>query len=134
MVDIMVDTSIQPGYISNLKRCFDGTRYSYLIRQIDKAYAEGDSKKLSDCISQLPNEETMLAELIEKLKGKSVYKTLKRVMYNKTPSYVALKAMLSLATHIVIEIEKGRGEYCLLLESVFARCAALMEEIHAQKS
>lgn len=54
--------------------------------------------------------------LLEKLKGKPVYKTLSKVIEEKeVTDNEKLKALFSLGTHCVIECEQGRKEYQVIV-------------------
>ncbi len=71
--------------------------------------------------------ETLLATLVESLKGKSVYKTLKALSEGKVEDdAVALKGLFSLGTHVAIEVEHGRKEYRTLLPSIVEKIEQLI--------
>jgi hypothetical protein len=72
--------------------------------------------------------QTLLATLVESLKGKSVYKTLKALSEGKVEdSAVALKGLFSLGTHVAIEVEHGRKEYRTLLPFVVEKINHILE-------
>jgi hypothetical protein len=76
-----------------------------------------DSFKACEVIvNNFPTKETLLSELMEKLKGKSIFRTLKKLHENKdVGALIKLKGFSSLITHTIIEMEQGKTEYGLLL-------------------
>jgi len=100
---------------------FANTQYSHIIKEADRYFRRGE---LGLCLAQLgrlPSAKELLAELVERLKGKSVYKTLERAKRNGRKGMVELKALSSLLTHAVIECEKGRLEYRRLIPLLLER-------------
>lgn len=88
------------------------------------------NEKFNECIetlSKLPDEQKLLALLIEKLKGKSVYTTLSAICSDAMDcDYTTLKGLMSLSTHVVIECEQGRTEYGLLLEDLYRKIGSVL--------
>jgi len=73
------------------------------------------------------DKEQLLQQLVEKLKGKSVYKTLIQITRDENvPRTRALKGLFSLGTHLVIEIEQGGKQYECLLEDIYNRLGQLI--------
>lgn len=109
---------------------FTGTVHE---KTVDAAFAEyetGDNKATLRLLNQLPSQETLLRELIEKLKGKSVYKTLKHMdESNMDSAEESVKGLFSLGTHIVIECEKGRREFRMLLPLVYDKIGELLTKV-----
>jgi len=78
----------------------------------------------------LTGEEELLDALIEKLKDKPVYKTLKKIAKGKIGSvYEELKGWFSLGTHVAIELEHGHVEYLLILDMVHRKLSGLVNEV-----
>ena len=69
----------------------------------------------------------LLEQLCIKLKKKPVYKTLRKIMKGTADTDESLKALFSIGTHIVIEIEQGKSEYMFLLEHVHKRIGCILE-------
>jgi hypothetical protein len=73
------------------------------------------------------NENQLMKNLLEKLRGKSVYRTLKVISEKNIDSGpVALKGLFSLGTHIAIEMEQGNTEYQKLLPSLCNRIRSIL--------
>jgi ArsR family metal-binding transcriptional regulator len=72
--------------------------------------------------------EQLFDELLENLKNKSVYSTLKNIMSGrKTDIIFQLKGLSSLLTHICIEIDHGNDEYKEVLFEVYGKIQELMK-------
>ena len=97
------------------------------VRNVKRAYAKGDLKKVLEGLKKLPTKEDLLRSLFERLKGKSVYKTLSKILKEeKVEIETELKGLFSLGTHIVIECEKGKTQYEVLLPYVYERLGAVL--------
>ena len=69
----------------------------------------------------------MLEQLLEKLKGKSVHKTLSRIVQGKTKNkFENLKGWLSLGTHSAIECEQGNTEFRAVLFEIYEKLGKLL--------
>ena len=65
--------------------------------------------------------------LVEKLKGKPVYNTLKRIRNGRAKNvYEELKGLFSLGVHVCIECERGNNEYQTLLEQVYRKIGGIL--------
>ena len=94
-------------------------RYSSIVRDIMKLYEAREFELCKKDLRNLPTKEQLLKELVEKLKGKSVWKTLKLLQEGHVEKgYVAAKGLSSLLTHIIIECEAGNTEYGMLIPVV----------------
>jgi len=103
---------------------FKHTRFERVVVEAMQAFEDG--KSLDRHFNQLPTKAELLRELIESLKGKSVYKTLRLINEGKTvEKEVELKGLSSLFTHIVIECQ-SRKEFRQLLPLVHDRIGVLM--------
>jgi hypothetical protein len=68
--------------------------------------------------------------LLESIKHKSVYTTLKNVLSGKkTSTYYTLKGLFSLATHISIELEHNKLEYLPLLKEVNEKIQKILKTL-----
>ena len=73
-------------------------------------------------LDKLPSTGVLLERLVEKLKGKSVSKTLRKIQEGKTEdNLITAKGLSSLLTHIFIECEKGNTEYRILVPSIIEK-------------
>lgn len=85
--------------------------YPNIIKQANAFYEEGSIGYCEDVLNRLPTQEQLLDELIEKLKGKSIYKTIIEVQSGKcTNKFVRIKMISSLITHVCIECEKDKSD------------------------
>ena len=101
-----------------------------IVEEAIKLYWDGKYTGCAVELNKLPTEEKLLEELIEKLKGKSVYSTLKRVQEKKdTNSFIALKGITSLLTHCLIECEHDNKEYRMLIPTILEKINQLGFEI-----
>ena len=95
--------------LSNAKKYFANTQYQHLVERAEKFYEQANFDLSGEVLDTLPTVERLLDELVERLKDKPVYKTLKRIANNECKdTSTLLKGLLSLSTHCVIECEKGR--------------------------
>ena len=102
------------------ERYFTRDIYIESVRSARTAFLQRDYLKARKILASLPNEQQLFEELLEKLKGKSVYKTLKAVIEKKTTTkFTDLKGLFSLGTHVAIECERGNNEYALLLSRLY---------------
>jgi len=78
-------------------------------------------------VDTYPTSESLLAQLIEKLKGKSIYRTLKKITEGKTENdATTLKGLFSLGTHVAVEMEKENKEYAVLLHMIHERIGKII--------
>jgi len=95
---------------------FDGTKYDKILEAARRAADEGKLKGAQAILGTLPTDDQLLAQLVEKLKGKSVATTLERIRKREvTEGFTAMKGLSSLMTHVLIECEKGATEFRKLI-------------------
>lgn len=81
-------------------------------------------------VKLFPTSDSLMAELMEKLKGKSIFRTLKKIHENKDVGpLITLKGLSSLITHTIIEMEQGRSEYGMLLPKLLEKQQELLYEL-----
>ena len=91
---------------------------------------ERNESKQKDILEKLPTIEVLLAELVEKLKGKSVYSTIKKISLGEgKDDYVTAKGLSSLWTHAVIECEHGNKEFRCLLPLILEKLNELVYKL-----
>ena len=101
---------------------FKGTKYEAVLKKALYYFSKSDFTKCELELSTLPTMLSLLTELFGKLKGKSVYKSIQKVFKDKSASKLKmLKVLFSLGTHTVIECEKGRLEFRLLLDCIYSK-------------
>lgn len=102
-----------------LNKYFTSNIYEKLLQETNQAYLKNDFKRLDELMEKFPTEQQLLGMLVEKLKGKSVYTTLRKILEGKVKNQAALsKGLSSLLTHTLVEIEQGNPEYKLLMEDL----------------
>lgn len=113
--------------IETAQRFFSDTKYAQIVENAVVLFNSGKEVTAGLELGKLPTEEQLLNQLIEKLKGKSVYKTLKRVArggFENSDRF--LKGLFSLGTHIVVEVEQGRSEYRMLLPVIYGKIGKIL--------
>ena len=106
---------------------FNGTKYQSIVAGIIRCRQNSNLAEALVLAKSLPSEETLLKELIESLRGKSAYRTLKKIEENKiTEGPQFLKGLFSLGTHVAIEIDKGHLEYRMLLPVIYEKLGAAL--------
>lgn len=111
------------------EKYFIGTRFERCVKEALRAYDDNESAASDNALNKLPTKEQLLRQLIEKLKGKSVYQTLRKVNTGRSTPEDFLKAMFSLGAHIVIECQQGKKEYRILLPLIQEQIAELIYDI-----
>ena len=109
---------------------FKGTKYGGIVETASAAFA---AKRFEECLKELdklPSREDLFESLLEKLKGKSVYRTLEKIKKGQTQdSCSVLKAISSLLTHAAIEVEQGNREYRYLFPTLLDRLCEIVYSI-----
>ena len=109
-----------------ITRRFHGTVYQPLVEQASEAYVAGNYKMIDEIEKKLPTEYQMLETLVEKLKKKSVYANLRKIIkgesVDKAQHAIALSSLL---THCLIEM-KDKLEYKVLAKSLSDKLAGLV--------
>jgi len=104
------------------EQAFQGTKYDSVVNEASQLYGVGKFSACLEKLEELPTEAQLLKDLIEKLKGKSVYKTLKRLANGHGCGGITeAVATTSLLTHILLEIKAGNLEYRKLALSTLER-------------
>ncbi|MHA1288849.1 MAG: hypothetical protein ACTSPB_15770 [Candidatus Thorarchaeota archaeon] len=110
------------------EKYFTRAEYSGIVNSARKLYEQGNFEQCRKILDTLPTASELFDQLTEKLKGKSVYRTLKKLQEGKGGPEVTPKALSSLLTHIFIECEKGNSEYGLLIPKILEK---LNEAVYA---
>lgn len=120
------------------EKYFTGTKYQAIVTAADVCLdklieSEGTDlyeskiKRVKEILEQLPTKEILLKSLVEKLKGKSVYRTLKKIEEGKIstgPDF--LKGLFSLGTHVSIEVAAGHKEYRILYPVIYEKLGEVL--------
>jgi len=108
--------------LAKAEKYFLDTKYKAIVERAQVLFNTGSYLKAEEHLNKLPTQEQLLESLTKRLKGKSVYKTLKNISEGKVKSRAQLqKGLFSLGTHIVIEVEKGNREYRALLPMIMEK-------------
>ena len=99
---------------------FTNTQYGHVVKEAARYLQRGEEGLCLVQLGRLPSAKALLAELVEKLKGKSVHKTLERAKRNGEDKVLAALAVSSLMTHAILEIKQGQLEYRLLLNTMLS--------------
>lgn len=116
--------------ILKITREYAGTRFQPLVDEATAAYVSGDYKKIDEVVKKLPDDIRLLEELVEKLRGKSVYTNLQKLLEGKeTSTEQAVISTASLITHVAIDLKEGNKEYRRLLPSLYAKLGVLIDKL-----
>jgi len=112
------------------EKYFTSEQYQTLVSLAKNKFNAGNFQACKEMVAKFPTEESLLNDLIEKLEGKSIYRTLEKIHRGDSIGpLVKLKGISSLVTHTVIEMEKGNAEFGLLLPSLLEKAQALLFEV-----
>ena len=110
-----------------LRRQFDGTKYNSLLVEYCDAYISNNAKKMDIVLKKFPTEIQLLESLVEKLRGKSVFSNLKKIIRGESIDNVNhAVGISSLMTHVLIEIKQGNKEYKILLPDLYSKLGKLI--------
>lgn len=108
-------------------RKFHTTRYWPVVEQASRAYVEGDYQTCVNLLNSLPSDYKLLESLLEKVKGKPAYATLKKVLGNESVlKEDAEIAISSLITRTLIE-SKDNKEYRALLPDLIKKLQEILK-------
>jgi len=100
------------------ERNFRGSEYEPIVNLSLELFNRGCYDLCERELSKLPTADKLLDDLVEKLKGKSVYKTLRKIQNGcSDDSIITAKGLSSLLTHVLIECERS-PEYRILVPSI----------------
>lgn len=112
------------------EKYFSSKKYQATVKLARTLYERGQFDLCSIELNKLPSREQLLKRLVQKLEGKSVHKTLKKIQEGKVENnLITLKGLLSLGTHIVIECEHGDSECRILLPSLLEKASEIIYEL-----
>ena len=119
--------------VAEADKLYKGTRYHKVVTESNVLLSKSPAI-VSQRLAGLPCPDKMLSKLVEKLKGKSVYSTLKLIEEGKCNNpYTVMKGLLSLATHTCIEVEQGKPDYRILLNRVCEKIQELLPQISDER-
>ena len=113
--------------IEESKRYFSTDQYQTVLSLAESFLSQGNLLSCSNMLDRLPTKDHLLESLVAKLKGKSVYKTLRQIHEKDDVSPLTkIKGLSSLITHTIIEMEAGRKEYGILLPILLEKQSELI--------
>lgn len=113
--------------LAKAEKYFEGTKYQNQVAIASKLCIGKDFDGARVILQTLPTENQLLERLVNGLKGKSVYRTLKAIESGKvTKGPAFLKGLFSLGTHTAIEVERGNKEYRLLYPVIYERLGEIL--------
>ena len=96
--------------------------YSDVVKLAQELFERGQFDSCENELSKLPSSAELLGNLVKKLKGKSICKTLKKIQEGTIENdLLTAKGLSSLLTHIIIEVEQGNSEYRVLVPIVIEK-------------
>lgn len=114
--------------ITKAEKYFSDTDYSSIIQTCSNLFKRGKLILCEKELEKLPTEDKLLEELVQKLRGKSIYKTLEKIEEGEKDVFVILKGLSSLLTHCVIEC-KSNKEYLMLVPVIVNKVNGVIYEI-----
>ena len=112
------------------EKYFTRDKFRTQVALARKMFATNSFKSCEAIVLTFPTTESLLSKLMEKLKGKSIFRTLKKIHENKdVGALVKLKGFSSLITHTIIEMEHGKTDYGLLLPMLLEKEQELLYEL-----
>lgn len=117
--------------VAEVEKNLIGSKYEKGAVEAIEAYSTAlvsrDFTKAEELLSKLPNRGDLYQEMLDKLKGKSVWRTLREMVKGEVKkSSTSLKGLFSLGTHISIEIERGNTEYKMLLFPLYEKIGSII--------
>ena len=114
--------------MSSVEKYFVSQEYKPIVEAARMAYDAGNEVACAAELNKLPTGEQIFDRLIEKLKGKSVYKTLKAIREGKAVDnqVVSMMGLSSLLTHVLIEMKQDRREFGILVPIIFEKMGELV--------
>lgn len=113
--------------LDKAKKYFNNTSYSASVVLADSFCRINSFSEATKILNTLPGETELLNTLVEKLKGKSVYKTLKQIESGaivEGPQFI--KGLFSLGTHVAIEVHNGNKEYSMLYSVIYEKLGEVL--------
>ncbi len=107
--------------VDQIEKYFNYDHYKEDVNKVVVALDNGDTDKVTELCETFPTLRDLLRDLLFKLRGKSIYKNLKKVISGSKDVTLERKliGLSSLATHAFIEAEKGRREYIMIADYAY---------------
>ena len=123
----MTETRGQKLY--QARKTFEGTQYESTINGLTVAYCADNKVEFDRLFETLPTNIQLLDNILEKIRGKKVFNTLKKTVAESVDDNTdSLVGVSSLMTHVAIECKTNR-EYRALLPDLHSKLGALICKI-----
>jgi len=116
--------------LNEASKYFTKKEYIEIVDTARSLFERGQFDLCEKMLEKLPNNVQLLENLVNKLKGKSVHKTLKKIQEGKNENdLLTAKGLSSLLTHVIIEVEKGNNEYKVLVPNILEKLSEISYNI-----
>jgi hypothetical protein len=110
-------------------RIFEGSKYEPVVKELTEAYSTDKKAEFDKLFEKLPTNVQLLDTILEKVKGKKVFSTLKKTVTETVEDNVeTLIGLSSLTTHVAIECKTNK-EYRALLPDLHAKLGVLIGQV-----
>lgn len=125
LMDMAKDNLCSLKLLSRLtatEKYFTKKKYVSTVELARELFERGQFDLCEKMLEKLPSDAELLRQLVKKLEGKSVAKTLKLIQEGKVGNdLVTAKGLSSLLTHVLIECEHGNMEYKVLVPNIIEK-------------
>jgi hypothetical protein len=105
---------------------FEGSKYEPVVEELTYAYSTNDSIAFDELLEKLPTNIQMLDSILEKVKHKSVFTTLKKTVAESVDDNAEkLIGVSSLMTRVAIECKENK-EFRALLPDLYNKMGDLI--------
>lgn len=102
--------------IDEARKYFPGEKHKTSLSLASRLLEQKNLIGCEEILNKFPTRDQLFESLVAKLKGKSIYRTLKQIHENKEiDALTKIKGVSSLMTHCIIEMQSGNLEYGMLL-------------------
>lgn len=121
--------------VRTAEKYFTGEKYRAIVERAIYLFQTHQNRLCEEELNKLPSSADLLEELVEKLKGKSVAKTLKQIQEGEAGNdWTGLKGLMSLGVHLIIEREHGNTEYGILLPVILEKVNEIGYDLLSRRS
>ena len=117
--------------LTEASKKFSKTKFNKEINKATLAFLSENYDEMNKIIDGLPTEPELLESLLEKLKGKSIEKGIRKALKETSTPIEKGKALLSLMTHILIECVNN-NEYKCLLPDIYKRLEPVVRDVNKE--
>ena len=107
--------------LAEAEKYFTKKKYTETVKRAKELFECGKFATCEKELESLPSNGELLERLVDKLKDKHLYKTLRKIEGKVGNDLLTAKALSSLLTHIIIEVEQGNNEYKVLIPGVIEK-------------